>query len=67
MSSNKGNSDRGTPGRHSQRVIQILGQVTSSGPAAVALQAQYGIPQSVLQAANHNGIWDVTALLPYVK
>jgi len=60
-------SDGAAPGRRSQRVIQIIGTVISSGPASTALQQQYGIPDSVLQAANHHGIWDVTALLPYVK
>jgi|HubBroStandDraft_3_1064219.scaffolds.fasta_scaffold53604_2 hypothetical protein len=49
-----------------QHVIQALGQVTGSSDASARLRQQLGIPESVLQAANHNGIWDVTALLPYM-
>lgn len=60
-------SDGATPGKHSQRIIELLGTVTGSGSASAALQKQLGIPASVLQAANHHGIWDVTALLPYLK
>lgn len=60
-------SPRATPGKRAQRVIELLGTVTSSGPAASALQQQYDIPAHVLQAANHHGIWDVTALMAYFK
>lgn len=48
-------------------VIQALGQVTASSNASAKLRDQLGIPEHVIQAANHNGIWDVTALLPYMK
>ena len=47
--------------------VNILGRVIGSGAASVALRQQYAIPNTVLQAANHAGIWDVTALLPYIK
>jgi hypothetical protein len=48
------------------RKIQILGKIIGSGNAAAILQKQYGIPISVIQAANHGGVWNVTGLLPYI-
>lgn len=51
----------------SHQIIQILGILTGSGQGAAALRTEYAIPNSVMKAAYHNGIWDVTALLPYIK
>lgn len=48
-------------------VIQALGPVIGGSTASADLRQQLGIPNTVLQAANHHGIWDVTALLPYLK
>jgi hypothetical protein len=53
-------------GPYGYRVIELLGQITGSGSASAALCAQYGIPASVLAAANLGGIYDVTALLAYL-
>lgn len=51
----------------SHQIIQLVGILTSSSGASVRLQKQYGIPASVMQAAYKNGVWDVTAILPYIK
>lgn len=48
-------------------VIELLGRIVGSGTASAVLRSQYGIPDSVLKTADHHGIWDVTALLPYLK
>lgn len=48
-------------------VVNLLGQLIGPGPASVALRTQYGIPSSVLSAANQGGIWDVTELLSYLN
>lgn len=60
-------SDGAKPGKQAQQVIELLGVVTGTGSASAALQKKLGIPVHVIQAANHHGIWDVTALLPYLK
>ena len=57
---------KATPGKRSEQIIELIGTLISSSNASAVLQAQYGIPRSVVQAANHHGIWDVTALLPYL-
>jgi hypothetical protein len=60
-------SNGATPGKRSQRVIELLGTVIGSSSTCAQTVQQLGIPNHVLQAANHHGIWDVTALLPYIS
>ena len=57
---------KATPGKRSEQIIELIGTIISSSNAATILKTQYGIPDSVVRAANHQGIWDVTALLPYL-
>lgn len=56
-----------TPPTRSHQIIQLMGVLTGSGNGSARAQKQYAIPASVLKAAYRNGIWDVTALLPYIK
>lgn len=51
----------------SHQIIQLMGILVGAGDASARLRAQYGIPESVIKGAYHNGVWDVTALLPYIK